>query len=489
MDDRRARRELAKVNQHVALVGPDAEVQVNGVMFTEGKQHLSYHTHQHHMAPYCRSDLLYKAALQDRSRTVWRGMIKVDKVAQRTDAYQRNDNLMLSRDARADSIPGLEIEADDVRCTHGSTTGRVDESQIFYAMARGLHAARSDADDRHRLLPAGLRPDHDRERPRSAGRSDRPPRERHPGLGRSMTAWEVVAVLMRLVGLVCVVPGLFLAASGVRTVVSGRIDERQRSAKCIAVGTAAVGGGRVVVVRWFMAGKLGGAIMADFVPVAKVTDVPDPGKELVEVGERLVVLIHAAGHWYALDDVCTHDGGPLSDGPLDPAAGTIACPRHGAKFDVKTGAALTMPATKPTKVHEVKIEGDRVLVRLVGRLAASGAPRVKWPPEVNIMPIAEDKVREALKQVIDPELFVNVVDLGLIYEVKIDEQPDGKSNVGINMTMTSPACPAGPQLLGQSKDFVGRLEGVGEVDVRLVMDPPWTPDRMTEDARDQLGIF
>jgi metal-sulfur cluster biosynthetic enzyme len=105
------------------------------------------------------------------------------------------------------------------------------------------------------------------------------------------------------------------------------------------------------------------------------------------------------------------------------------------------------------------------------------------------MPIAEDKVREALKQVVDPELFVNIVDLGLIYEVKIDEQPDGKSNVGVNMTMTSPACPAGPQLLSQSKDVVSRLDGVSEVDVRLVMDPPWTPDRMTEDARDQLGIF
>ncbi len=105
------------------------------------------------------------------------------------------------------------------------------------------------------------------------------------------------------------------------------------------------------------------------------------------------------------------------------------------------------------------------------------------------MPIAEDKVREALKQVIDPELFVNVVDLGLIYEIKINETDAGKSDVAVEMTMTSPACPAGPQLLGQSKDFVGRLEGVGEVDVRLVMDPPWTPDRMTEDARDQLGIF
>jgi Fe-S cluster assembly protein SufD len=129
---------LAKVNQHVAMTGPDAEVQVNGVMFTEGRQHLSYNTHQHHQAPYCKSDLLYKAALQDRSRTVWRGMIKVDRIAQRTDGYQRNDNLMLSPDARADSIPGLEIEADDVRCTHGSTSGRVDDSQVFYAMARGF---------------------------------------------------------------------------------------------------------------------------------------------------------------------------------------------------------------------------------------------------------------------------------------------------------------------------------------------------------------
>ena len=128
---------LAKVNQHVALIGQDAEVQVNGVMFTQGKQHLCYNTHQHHKAAYCQSDLLYKGALQDRSRTVWRGMIKVDEGAQRTNAYQRNDNLMLSTTARADSIPGLEIEADDVRCTHGSTSGRVDDEQLFYAMTRG----------------------------------------------------------------------------------------------------------------------------------------------------------------------------------------------------------------------------------------------------------------------------------------------------------------------------------------------------------------
>jgi metal-sulfur cluster biosynthetic enzyme len=109
--------------------------------------------------------------------------------------------------------------------------------------------------------------------------------------------------------------------------------------------------------------------------------------------------------------------------------------------------------------------------------------------EFRAMAIEEDKVREALKQVIDPELFVNVVDLGLIYDVKISETSEGKSNIDVQMTMTSPACPAGPQLLGQSKAVIGNLENVGDVDVRLVMDPPWTPDRMTEEARDQLGIF
>lgn len=129
---------LSKVNQHVELIGERANSQVNGVLFTENKQHLSYHTLQYHIAPNCTSDFLYKAALQDTSRTVWRGMIKVDEKAQQTDGYQRNDNLLLSTKARADSIPGLEIEADDVRCTHGSTSGKVDEELIFYARSRGF---------------------------------------------------------------------------------------------------------------------------------------------------------------------------------------------------------------------------------------------------------------------------------------------------------------------------------------------------------------
>jgi 3-phenylpropionate/trans-cinnamate dioxygenase ferredoxin subunit len=102
--------------------------------------------------------------------------------------------------------------------------------------------------------------------------------------------------------------------------------------------------------------------MSDFVRVANVADIPDPGRKLVEVLDRMVVLVHAAGHFYAIDDVCTHDGGPLGEGKLE--GFTIACPRHGAKFDVRDGAALTMPATRPTVTHEVKISGSDVLVKL-----------------------------------------------------------------------------------------------------------------------------
>jgi Fe-S cluster assembly protein SufD len=129
---------VAKVNQEVALLGQGADAQVNGVMFTTGRQHLAYFTRQDHIAPHTTSDLLYKGGLKDKSRIVWKGMIRVEKDAQRTNAYQKNDNLVLSESARADSIPGLEIEANDVRCTHGATAGNVDQEMIFYAQARGI---------------------------------------------------------------------------------------------------------------------------------------------------------------------------------------------------------------------------------------------------------------------------------------------------------------------------------------------------------------
>jgi Fe-S cluster assembly protein SufD len=129
---------MQHIHQDVHLDGRGANAQVNGVTFATDRQLLSYYTQQTHHAPDTHSDLLYKEVVRDQSRVIWRGMIKVAPDAQKTDGYQRNDALVLTREARIDAIPGLEIEADDVRCTHGATAGPVDEDQLLYCMCRGL---------------------------------------------------------------------------------------------------------------------------------------------------------------------------------------------------------------------------------------------------------------------------------------------------------------------------------------------------------------
>jgi Fe-S cluster assembly protein SufD len=129
---------LAHIHQDVHLDGRGAEAEVNGVTFAVNRQLLSYYTKQSHNAADTRSDLLYKEVLRDKSRVIWRGMIRVEPEAQKTDGYQRSDALLLSSTARNDAVPGLEIEADDVRCTHAATAGRVDEEEVFYCMCRGM---------------------------------------------------------------------------------------------------------------------------------------------------------------------------------------------------------------------------------------------------------------------------------------------------------------------------------------------------------------
>lgn len=130
--------ELAKANVEMAMVGPGVKTNMLGLYFAGGRQHFDHHTLQDHIAPHDKSDLLYKGVLTGRSRTVFSGLIRVHPNAQKTDAYQANRNLVLSKKARADSIPNLEIMANDVRCTHGATVGQLDEEQLFYLMSRGL---------------------------------------------------------------------------------------------------------------------------------------------------------------------------------------------------------------------------------------------------------------------------------------------------------------------------------------------------------------
>ena len=136
---------VTKTHHELFMLGPGGNGNIHGFYFADANQHLDHHTQQEHFAGHTTSDLLIKGVLKDKARTVYQGLIHVHKEAQRSDAYQANRNLILSPKARADSIPGLEIEANDVRCTHGATVGQVDDEQMFYLRSRGLsehHAQR-----------------------------------------------------------------------------------------------------------------------------------------------------------------------------------------------------------------------------------------------------------------------------------------------------------------------------------------------------------
>ena len=135
---------LSKINQAVVLDGAGCSAQMLGLAFTDARQLLDVSTAQEHISPHTSSDLLYRAVLKDRSQTAWGGNIYVYPAANHTDAYQKNDNLLLSERAHADTLPGLEIQAHEVRCTHGATAGKIDAEQVFYLMSRGVSYAQAE---------------------------------------------------------------------------------------------------------------------------------------------------------------------------------------------------------------------------------------------------------------------------------------------------------------------------------------------------------
>jgi Fe-S cluster assembly protein SufD len=140
-----------KLRMETDINGAGATARVTGAYAGHGTQHLDYETTQEHAAPHTTSDLAFRGVLRDRATSVWSGMIKVDPGAQRTDAFQESRNLLLTDGAHADAIPGLEIEANDVRCTHAATVARLDEDQVFYLQSRGLTRAEAE-----RLLVGGF---------------------------------------------------------------------------------------------------------------------------------------------------------------------------------------------------------------------------------------------------------------------------------------------------------------------------------------------
>ena len=129
---------VTRVDLNARLLGPGANSDMLGLYFGDDDQHFDFNTSQDHVAEHTSSDLLYKGALDGASRAAFRGIIRVLPGAQGTDAYQTNRNLLLSPESRADSLPNLEIEADDVKCSHGATVGQLDDEAKFYRMSRGL---------------------------------------------------------------------------------------------------------------------------------------------------------------------------------------------------------------------------------------------------------------------------------------------------------------------------------------------------------------
>jgi len=129
---------LSKAFLATQMLEPGGHCYLNGLYYGTGDQKLHMDTYQHHIAPNCVTDLMFKGALDNTSRAVYRGMIRLEEHAQKTDAYQQNRTLLLTDKARVDSIPGLEILANDVRCTHGATAGQIDPTYLFYLMSRGL---------------------------------------------------------------------------------------------------------------------------------------------------------------------------------------------------------------------------------------------------------------------------------------------------------------------------------------------------------------
>ncbi len=231
-----------------------------------------------------------------------------------------------------------------------------------------------------------------------------------------------------------------------------------------------------------------------FQTVAKVGEIPEGGVKVVRVDGDAVAVFHVGGAYYALADICTHDGNSLADGALD--GYEIECARHGARFDIRTGAALSLPAVEAVPTHAVRVIGDEVQVACesceekraaqaaVDAAPAPAPPAPPGPPApapTSPAPVPprpaptrqEFAVRAALETVMDPEIQLSVVDLGLVREIQIEP---GRTR--IRMVLTTPFCPYAPQLTADVKQAaMSVVEQPCEVEI---LPEPWSPEMMPD---------
>ena len=240
-----------------------------------------------------------------------------------------------------------------------------------------------------------------------------------------------------------------------------------------------------------------------WVKVATVGEIPKGGLKEARLDDRSLAIFHLEDGFYAIEDVCTHDGGPLAEGILE--GDVIECPRHGARFDLKTGAVLSLPAVTPVPTFAVRIEGEDVLVQWPAKpaaaapsAAATASPAARPAAPTTASPMAptsppavptpaaptpaaataapsqqEMAVRSALETVMDPEIGLSVIDLGLIRTVEI--QPN---RTRIDMLLTTPFCPYAPQMIADVKQATQSVVPQ-ECDVEILPDA-WSPEMMPD---------
>ena len=295
----------ARSYMEVAMLGPGSSARISGLVIGHGKQHFDYQSLQDHLAPNCVSDLLVKGALKDEAVSVYSGLIKIRKAAQHSDAYQANRNLLLSPKARAESIPKLEIEANDVRCTHGATMGQVDAEQLFYLQSRGF----SLAEAQNTLVHGFFQPVIDR-----------------------------------------------IALEEVRQQIHEAIDAELQG---LGPRHAAA---PTMIRRW---------AWSEWPSVTR-SRLARPGH--VEVDGAEIAVVNAGGHFYAINDVCSHEYYHLSEGEVDVDELTIECPKHGSTFGLEDGRPRSLPAVLPVPTYGVRVQGDDVFVELLNQAETAPQP-------------------------------------------------------------------------------------------------------------------
>lgn len=226
-----------------------------------------------------------------------------------------------------------------------------------------------------------------------------------------------------------------------------------------------------------------------FETVAKVGEIPEGGVKVVRVDGDAVAVFHVGGAYYGLADVCTHDGNSIADGALD--GYEVECARHGARFDIRTGAALTLPAVEAVPTHAVRVIGDEIQVACesceekraaqaavdtapASKPASASAPAPAGSAAPRQAPTQQEfAVRAALETVMDPEIQLSVLDLGLVREIRIEP-----ARTLIRMVLTTPFCPYAPQLTADVKQAaMSVLDQPCEVEI---LPDPWSPEMMPD---------